>query len=273
MIDINERGNNQVKINEKIKQLRQIAQMTQQELADRIPCDVKTFSKYETGKLGISPETLDRIGQILSFDVELVKNRYSANELFFSVEGLTKIQKKLQCSTDKVLLQLLFEGVKMEELKSLRKEDVDYNTLTLWLSTQRTLKVSEYCIELINEALTEKKLVYSYGQKTIEKELKNSSYIIKEESNKDRNKIDMFIYSRLHHISEQINRKLSINAIRHSGGIYQGKQCLSRTGKIGDSDITEIAEKFDVPSSVFRDSVTVKNIYELYPEMKENKKR
>lgn len=96
-----------IQIGKKIKHFRELAGMTQLQLAEKVQCEPSTLAHYETGKNLVSMTKLIRISEAL--EVNLYKF-FTVSSLETDIETLDKLNELLK-KANKVQLGLIYNIV------------------------------------------------------------------------------------------------------------------------------------------------------------------
>jgi hypothetical protein len=206
---------------------------------------------------------------------------------FITNEDLNHLESFCENAQDAVIFRLLFEGVQGKEnaeIRNLRNEngmiDWDYNKLILidMDGTQRTLQVSERCMHLIEEALSEMTYYKRNGNTENEApsnvrgytDLVDSNFVIRSSVTKTdsiNKPVDKYvIYRRIALIGELFTiPNLNAKNIVRSGMLYMGYKLLQERSKLDKEAYVEIAKRFKINTMpALREIVNEETISELY---------
>ena len=97
-----------IQIGRRIKHFRELAGMTQLQLAEKVPCEPSTLAHYETGKNLVSMTKLIRISEVLNVELYQFFVTSSLNPNSDTVEELNTLLAK----ANKVQLNLIYGIIK-----------------------------------------------------------------------------------------------------------------------------------------------------------------
>ena len=187
----------------------------------------------------------------------------SGHKLYINEEELLEIEADPRISfANKVILRLIWEGVlgkANSELLNLHKDDIDFDNRMLTLHDddkdigERTIQVSERCIEIIKAALNEDNYTITTPRGNRDFELINTGYVIKkttfgkasaDTSGKATKQVTM---SRLKDIAYGLEMKfLTPTNVRRSGMISMAKNLFLRDGELSPEQFREISKQFGI---------------------------
>lgn len=96
-----------IQIGKRIKYFRELAGLTQLQLAEKVPCEPSTLAHYETGKNLVSMTKLIRISEVL--EVDLCKF-FTTSSSETDIETLDKLNELLK-KANKVQIGLIYNIV------------------------------------------------------------------------------------------------------------------------------------------------------------------
>ncbi|WP_044749461.1 HNH endonuclease [Bacillus alveayuensis] len=191
------------------------------------------------------------------------------NKMFISEEELNEIEDMLDNDQDKVILRLLFEGVKGEgdsELLNLKESDVDFENQQLKLRDKKGrerilhLEGRDRCFSILKRAINEK-TYYAKGRDKPKKvkrgvseyKLMETDYVIKNiiaPRTKEPNNWQT-IQNRMKFIKEITGMySLTVTDVWRSGMIRKAVELYRRDGELTTVHLEEIAEHFGTNISV-----------------------
>ncbi|MCA1066034.1 helix-turn-helix domain-containing protein (plasmid) [Rossellomorea sp. AcN35-11] len=239
-----------MKLNEQIKELRKKANISQEELAETIPCDTKTISKYETGKLQISTDTLKRLGEILNFSVSMSPGgEYEIAEMkvyapYITEKKLSEIEQDLDVK-GKVIVRLIFEGIygkMLSELIGLKKEQVDFQNKKVVLAnndqSDREIEISDRAITYLEELV---------GLNP------DNEYIFVDKDGSPMSKTKFYMF--LRKVGERNNFPETVaKFINRSGMLYMGKRLMNQSGQLREEHLELIEKRYNVKKIKTKDN-------------------
>jgi integrase len=180
-----------------------------------------------------------------------IKTHYSYEEFIDLLED-----PMMMNGQDQAFLFLIFEGIlgeRFSELTELRFEDIDWDNKTVYIKGRgKKLPISEECLKYLQKAYNQN-TYFSFNSKTNEfneKELLPSPYIFKNVKS-PRSTPDVpvgmsVLYNRLHALQTIFSLdRLTPNAIKQSGMIYQSVQLYQQYGALGYDQFAIIGDKYD----------------------------
>ncbi|HEY5588235.1 MAG TPA: hypothetical protein VIK86_04675 [Candidatus Paceibacterota bacterium] len=248
-------------------------------------CD-ELLKSYPNRSKGIVNANISRLKSYMTFCIEkgcvpsrtnwfatltLNENRYLnkgyvANQ-YITREELTEMQDKILVNErDRALLELLFVGVRgqeLEEIRNLTKDDVLPNRIVL---PNRKIPISERTYNILQGAIEQTEYLRSNGNFEGQTgvmffTINPSQYVIRPAG---KNKIGVFNKSSIRESFGAIkkyvgNPFLSPNNIFFSGLIDLAKQCKEAKGEVSDLDWENISEIYNINN---KDSKITKRKYE-----------
>jgi integrase len=205
------------------------------------------------------------INPIKSMLPEWYEQFVSKKKLFISLKELKDIENQLVNAQDAVILYLLFEGINGEgntEILNLRKQDVNQDTNELKLTEvrkngekrERTIKVSDDCIRVINQAINQKAYQNKNGNAVTtrgmaETDLVENAYVVRsinrriKDPNAPADKHTLF--RRVTMISELFDLPyLTMKSIERSGMIKMAKDLYLEEGELDTEQLSKVAYHF-----------------------------
>jgi integrase len=194
-----------------------------------------------------------------------IKIHYSYEEFIDLLED-----PMMMNAQDQSFLFLIWEGIlgeRFSELTELRFEDIDRDNKTIYIKGRdKNLSISEECLKYLQKAYNQN-TYFTFNPKTKEingeKELLPSPYIFRNiQSPRSNPNVPVgmsVLYNRLHSLQSIFSLdKLTPNAIKQSGMIYQAVQLYEQYGALGYDQFAIIGEKYDF-STISNNSYTYFN--------------
>jgi integrase len=212
-------------------------------------------------------KTHSNINPALSIKNDELKTYLSKKKILFSRFEIQDMQIKMVNAQDKVILQLLFEGVNgqgLSEILNLTQSDVDWSNQKLNLKDdkygKRSIKVSERCLTLIKEAIDQTRYQNKNGTSlgnNPELPLIKNNYILRTATTRVQNykKADKhLIYRRISMIADFFGYKyLTAKNIEKSGMIAMAVDLYHERKKLENKELSKIGEQFGVKKVVRND--------------------
>ncbi|MDQ6600741.1 phage lytic cycle repressor MrpR family protein [Bacillus salipaludis] len=201
-----------------------------------------------------------------------LKTYLSKKKILFSKCEIVGMQRKMVNAQDKIILQLLFEGVNghgHSEILNLTKTDIDWTNCELHLKDdkygeRKNVKVSETCINLIKEAIEQTRYQNKNGTSignNPELPLIKNHYILRSATTRvqNYNRADKhLIYRRISTIAKFFGYQyLTAKNIEKSGMIAMAVNLFKTRNKLKTEELSMIANQFGVKK-------TVVNGYEIF---------
>jgi hypothetical protein len=240
----------------------------------------------------ISPEInlrRDNLNPLLNFDEGWFKECVRTDvKQFISKTELDEIIGHLENYQDKVVLQLLFEGIygrESTELRNLKRTDIKGNIVTVYddyKEEPRQVELSDEAIKIIEKA--DEETIYKLKNglsdaRSNEAEILDTEYVIKNtsrgRSQAERTKQNI-ILNRIRMVSELFDLPdLTPKSINRSGMIYMGYQLFKEKGKLEYEDFEKIGDHYGINkinnnghilynTTYLRGFINEENIRELY---------
>jgi len=205
-------------------------------------------------------KTFSNVNPAISINNEELKTYLSKKKILFSKYELQDMLKKMVNAQDKVILQLLFEGVNgkgLSEILNLAQSDIDWTNIKLNVNDdkygKRTIKVSEVCLTLIKEAINQTHYQNKNGTSignNPELPLVKNNYILRTATTRVENfqRADKhLIYRRISTIADFFEYKyLTAKNIEKSGMIAMAVDLYQERKKLENDELTIIGEQFGV---------------------------
>jgi site-specific recombinase XerC len=229
------------------------------------------------------------INPALSIKNDELKTYLSKKKILFSKYEVQDMQIKLVNAQDKVILQLLFEGVNgqgLSEILNLTQSDVDWPNQKLNLKDdkygKRKIKVTERCLTLIKEAIDQTHYQNKNGTSignNPELPLVKNNYVLRTATTRvqNYNKADKhLIYRRISMIADFFEyRYLTAKNIEKSGMIAMAVDLYHERKKLENKELSKIGEQFGVKKvvrngqelfnfSLLREFINAVTIMDLY---------
>lgn len=201
--------------------------------------------------------------------------------IYFTEKRLRDIEDQCVNAQDYAIFRLLFEGVRVNELRYLKKEDIDSENLQLALTdedgSKRVLDVSPRAISFVEKAAKET-IYHKRNGEPIENErirpytdLVDNEYVFRTSITKTDHyqAVDVhLIYRRISSIKDIFEIPFFTSGnITKSGMIYMAKELVKKDGDLLRDHYLMIAERFKVNNwYALKDYVNLDNIKKLYRE-------
>jgi site-specific recombinase XerC len=236
-----------------------------------------------------SGKTQSNINPILSIKNDELKTYLSKKKILFSKYEIQDMQKKMVNAQDKVILQLLFEGVNghgLSELLNLTQSDVDQANQILKLNDdkygKRSVKVSEKCLTFVMEALNQTHYQNKNGTSmgnNPELPLVKNNYVLRTATTRVQNfkRADKhLIYRRISTIADFFGYKyLTAKNIEKSGMIAFAVVLYLERKKLDNLELSIIGNQFGVRKvvmngheifnfSLLKEFINATTIFDLY---------
>lgn len=253
-------------IGELIKEARKRKGLSQEKLAELVPCDSKMISRYENDEIQGLTDILKKMGEILDLQIE-VTIRNTKPKLHYTFSELKELESKLINFSDKALIRLLFEtpvAMDIDNINKLRITDINEESKTVSVivhdETVETV-VSEELIDYLKKAHQE----VEYNTKIVEgKEgefkitrLGLSVYVFKAGVDKHVPVPSTSFYGKIARMKDALNLDyLTVKTLMQSGMMYQAKLLKDRDGVLGEKQMLEVAHKYRWDASHAQDKVT-----------------
>lgn len=204
----------------------------------------------------------DKKNPLVNVGSEWIK-KFAKDAIYITEDELNNKINNCVNGQDSVILRLIFEGVngyKHSEILNLKKSDINYKSNVLHLKDdkkgERTLQVSEICINLIKKAAYEDKYIQQNGKSLARNpivRLEMNDYVIrnslKGKAKKENDRADQhLIHRRLSVLSNVFELPLLSKAkrIEQSGMIKVAKEVYEKYGMINEQKaLEEINNRFN----------------------------
>ncbi|OIK13575.1 hypothetical protein BIV60_13860 [Bacillus sp. MUM 116] len=225
-----------------------------------------------------------------SINNDELKSYLNKKKVLFSKCEIAGMQKKMVNAQDKIILQLLFEGVNghgHSEILNLTQSDIDWANCELILKDdkygeRKKVKVSEKCINLIKEAIEQTRYQNKNGSSignNPELPLIKNNYILRSATTKVQNYYRAnkhIIYRRISTIAKFFGYQyLTAKNIEKSGMIAMAVGLYKQRNKLEAEELSMIAFQFGLKKvvvngveifniSFLRDFINPDTIMDLY---------
>ncbi|MED1470483.1 hypothetical protein [Bacillus salipaludis] len=225
-----------------------------------------------------------------SIDNAELRSYLSKKKILFSKCEIAGMQKKMVNAQDKIILQLLFEGVNghgHSEILNLTQADIDWDNRELNLKDDKygersNVRVSEPCIRLMKAAIEQTKYQNKNGTSignNPELPLVKNHYILRSATTRVQNygRADKhLIYRRISTIAQFFGYQyLTAKNIEKSGMISMAVDLYSQRNKLEAEELSMIAVQFGLKkivvngfelfnTSLLRDFINPDTIMDLY---------
>jgi integrase len=241
--------------------------------------DELILTKYKNKSKGVVQSTLSPLKQYINFcigkhvvrhnqnrfdeipvsDYEKYVNVQAQKNTYISKEECRELQKRIFNSQDKLILELLTWGIRgrteagntHEELINLTIDDVDFENHILTVTNNddeiRIVRVDEYTIELIKEAIKQETYMCNNGTGTIKvMPINDSEYIFRTPGKNKFGKVDQQLFTRrMQSFQEWLEKPyLTISNLWFSSIIDYAKKIKEEKGEVTREDYIRINEIF-----------------------------
>ena len=227
-----------------------------------------------------SNDVLENVAFLKVKDFEKYINREEFGKKCITYRQLIKFENIIYNSCDKCFLELLFNGIKADEITTLKPEDIDFINRTIKVTDNkgksRVVKgCTDRCFELAEKTIKQKTYVLNNGSDINrrnhdevfqnglgirQEELPESIYLFKSTDGTDCNKpvSTVFLQNRLRVMRDWINNKsISVKSIYQSGILHAAYEIMQKTtsDELDRATVAMLAERFNYCNAYTDDGV------------------